>query len=237
MKKSRWLLAGVLSFVLILGLVLVYHKKDYCYYLAMGDYVSNKQVLGDEQVNSFSSLLGDYLVENKLVNEVNSSYLKNNMNSKTLLEMIEKDSYKIENSSLSKLIKNSRYITISLGINDVIKQVKYDSYNDKLIYDKDIIDNKIDIFKHNYHAILEEIKDINKNAKVILVGNYKIYNDEYLSDKINDAIKEVALCGAYYVDLSDLDRYVLNENEIYLTNKGQEIVYNRVVECINTIED
>ena len=71
--------------------------------------------------------------------EVNTGYLKNNLTSKKLLEMIEKDSYKIDDSSLVDLIKKSKYITISLGMNDIISQVKYDELSDKLIYDKDIV--------------------------------------------------------------------------------------------------
>ena len=82
--------------------------------------------------------------ENK-VNDVNSKYLRNNMTSKKLLEMIENDVYILNDSSLVDLISKSKYITISLGINDIINQIKYDSKSNKLIYDKDVINTKIEI--------------------------------------------------------------------------------------------
>lgn len=236
MKKIKVIGGFVVVLSLIMGIILLKNKKDYSYYLVMGDYVSNNQTFDSKEVNSFTSLLSNYFLENGHVSEVNKGYLKNNMNSKTLLEMIEKDSYKIDNSSLVKLIKKSKYITITLGINDVINQIKYDSNNNKLIYDKEIVENKIDIFKHNYHQILEEIKNLNNDAKVLLVGCYNIYGDEELSTRLNNAIKEVSLNNGYYVDVSDLDRYVYQSNELYLTNIGQEEIYNRVLECINEIE-
>jgi hypothetical protein len=55
-------------------------------------------------------------------------------------------------------------------MNDIISQVKYDELSDKLIYDKDIVSNKIEIFKHNYHEIMEEIKNLNKDVNVVLIG-------------------------------------------------------------------
>ena len=176
MKKIKLIGCLFVVFTLILGIGLLRKKDDYCYYLAMGDYISHSQVIDGNNIHSFSEMLGEYLLENNKVKEVNGGYLKNNMTSKSLLEMIEKDTYKIDNSNLSKIIKNSKYITISLGINDVINQIKYDSLTDKLMYDEDIISNKIDIFKHNYRQILEDLKDLNKDATILLVGSYRLYN-------------------------------------------------------------
>ena len=232
MKKLKVISCCVVIVSLIIGVIYLFKKEDYSYYLIMGDYVSNSQVLGEKEVTSFSSLLGDFLLENKKVNEVNNGYLKNNMTSKSLLEMIEKDSYKTDNTSLTKLIKDSKYITITLGINDVIKQVKYDTFNDQLMYDKDIISNKIEVFKHNYHQILEEIKELNDRAVVLLVGCYSVYGDNSLSLMINEAIEEVSEGYAVYVDVGDLDRYLYHSNELYLTDMGQEHIYKKVVECI-----
>lgn len=238
MKKIKIGICLLLVMVFCLGGFFLLKKDDYCYYLAIGDYISNEQVFEDKTVNSFSNLLGDFLVEEKVVNEVSTGYLKNNMTSKKMLEMIEKDSYKVDDSKLVDLIKKSKYITITLGINDVISQVKYDSYKNKIIYDKDVISNKIDIFKHNYHEIVEQIKDINGDAKVLLVGCYSLYGDKELSTLINDATKSVSEdTDSYYVDVSDIeDKYMYQDNQLYLTSLGQEEIYKKVINVIRNIE-
>lgn len=238
MKKIKVLGYFLLCCILLVSVLVFANKKDYSYYLAIGDYISKKQVLNDEEVQSFSNYLGDYLLDNKIVNEVNSKYLKNNMTSKNLLEMIEKDSYKNQEDSLVSLIKKSKYITITLGINDILDQIKYDSYSNKLLYDKDVVAHRIEIFKHNYHKIIEEIKDINSDSKVMLVGCYAIYGEEELVALINDAIQEVSdSFNLLYVDTSDMsDKYIYTDNELYLNEIGQEILSNKVISLINKIE-
>lgn len=239
MKKIKFILVISVIFVLVIGISVFIKKDDYNYYLVMGDYISNNQKIEGEEVESFSSIVSSYLKEEKLVSESNVEYLKNNMTSKKLLEMIEANSYKEDNEDLVSLIKKSKYITITLGINDILNQIKYDSYSKKLIYDKEIIVNKIEIFKHNYHQIIQEIKDINKDAKVILVGNYVLYSDEELSGLVNDATIEVSReCDVYYVDISDIrDKYMYQDNELYLNNLGQEEVSKKVISLIKKIEE
>lgn len=240
MKKFKILGSLSLVFLLIIGVTLLINKKEYSYYLAIGDYVSNNQFIDNSNINGFSYMVGEYLTNDKEVNGVNTSYLKNNMTSKKMLEMIEKDAYKEKDESLVSLIKKSKYITISLGINDLISNIKYDSNNKRLIYDKEIINNKIAIFKHNYHEILEGINEINDNAKVILVGVYNIYGDDELADSINLAINEVAneFSNGYYVDISDIgDKYMYMDNELYLTNFGQEVISNKVISLIKELKE
>ena len=233
----------IIAVILVIGLTCfgiykLYDKEEYSYYLVMGDYVSNTQTFNSEPVNSFASYVGEYLTKNKLVNEVSKGYLKNNMTSKKMLEMIEKDSYVENDESLVNLIKKSKYITITLGVNDIVNQIKYDTLKDKLIYDKEDIAHKVEIFKHNYHEIVEEIKDINDNAKVILVGCYNLYGDSEVSLLINEAIADIASGNnCYFVDVSDIrDKYMYQENELYLNKLGQEVISNKVINLISEIK-
>lgn len=238
MKKLKIVVSLLVVFAFCFGIYSLVNEEEYSYYLVMGDYISNNQIFDSKEVDSFSVLVGDYLREEKVVNEVNKGYLKNGMTSKQMLEMIEKGSYKIDDSNLVDLIKKSKYITITLGINDVINQVKYDSLSDELVYDKDVINNKIEVFKHNYHQILQEIKDINSDAKVLLVGCYSLYGDSSISDLINVATETVAKENdSYYIDVSDInDTYMYQNNELYLTGLGQEEISRKVISKIKQIE-
>lgn len=238
MKKIKFCSCLIVLLALLIGTFFLNRKEDYCYYLAIGDYISNDQTINDYKINSFSNLLGEYLKEEKVVNEVNVGYLKNNMTSKKMLEMIEKGSFKTDDSNLNSIIKKSKYITITLGINDVINLIKYDSHNNKLIYDKDVIANKVEVFKHNYHNIIEQIKEINPDTKIILVGCYAFYGDKEIAALINDATQKVSEeTDSYYVDITSIkDKYMYQENELYLTSLGQHEIYNRVVLKIEEIE-
>ena len=238
MRKIKLMLSVLTVLSLVIGVCFLINKEEYSYYLAIGDYVSNDVVIDDVLIEGFANKVGDSLKVNKIVNEFNLGYIKNNVTSKKLLEMIEKDSYLKKEDGLVSLIKKSKYITITLGFNDLLNYIKYDSNKDKLIYDKEIISNKIEVFKHNYYKIVEEIKDINENAKVILVGCYCIYGDNDLEGLINKNIKEVAIeTNQHYVDVSKIkDKCMYMENELYLTNKGQEKIYQLVINYINEID-
>lgn len=238
MKKIKLIISCAMVLVVALSVFCFLNKEDYSYYLVMGDYVSKSQIVNEKKIDSFSSLVGEFLLNENKVNEVNAGYLKNNMTSKKMLEMIENETYKKDSKDLETLIKKSKYISITLGINDIINNIKYDSNNKKIIYDKEIINNKIEIFKHNYYKIVEEIKDINKDATILLVGSYKVYGDDELNVLLNEAIKSVAIeSNAYYVDISDInDRYVYQENELYLTSFGHEKICQKVISLLKEIE-
>jgi len=219
---------------MVVGSVVIFKKKKESWYHVLGDYISNDQVINNKKIDSFSYGVERYLKDNKLVSEVSRGYLKNNMTSKKLLEMIESDVYGVDKINLSDVIKKSKYMTITLGINDVISNVKYDKLNDELVYNKDVIKGKVDIFKHNYHQIIEEIKDINGNVDIMLVGTYSIYNDDYVFNTINDSIKEVAIYhNLVYVDLTDIsDKYLYLDNSLYLSELGHEEVSKKVISKI-----
>ena len=231
LKKYKILLSIVICAFLVIGVTVLTRKKDYSYYLVIGDYVSKNQMFDNESIPSFSHDVGEYLKDNKLVSEVQEGYLNNNMTSKKLLEMIENDAYMIDDISLSDEIKRSKYITITLGINDIINDIKYDKMNDSLIYNKDVINDKIDIFKHNYFKVIEEIKNINDDVNIMLVGVYCLYNDMDVFLTLNSAIEEVAsYYNLSYIDLSDIkDSYLYLDNSLYLNSLGQEMISNKII--------
>jgi lysophospholipase L1-like esterase len=205
-------------------------------YLALGDYLSVSGNLKGENIASFSSILGDYLIENNIVEISNYSYTKSNMDSSTLLEMICKDAYSGNDSGLVSLIKDSKYITISLGMNDILQYIRFDSSNEKMKYDKEYIKRKLEIMKQNYIEIIEEIKELNEGVCVYLVGYY--YPFTWVSDKeevnevfkmLNSSIEEVSdLMSVYYVDISEVGKEVnmYNKYQIYLNQIGHEYVFS-----------
>ena len=157
-KIIRYLIVIFCVLAILFALVKVLKPDNkFNTYLAIGDYLSVSGNLRGEKITSFSSLLGDYFVENKLVDEVNTSYTSSSINSTLLLEMINKDAYTGNDNGLVSLIKDSRYITISVGMNDIIQYIRFDSNNQEIVYDKEFIKRKLEIMKQNYYEIIDEI--------------------------------------------------------------------------------
>ena len=207
-------------------------------YLAIGDYLSVSGNLKGETINSFSSLLGDYLLEKEEIEVSNYSYAKSSVDSATLLEMICKGAYSGEDDGLVSLIKDSKYITISVGMNDILNYIRFDSNNQKMEYDKEYIKRKLEILQQNYFEIIEEIKDLNEGVSVYLVGYYCPFtwvsednkeNVFEVFDMLNNSIKEVSeITSVHYVDISEVSKNenMFDKHQIYLNQMGQNNVFN-----------
>lgn len=207
-------------------------------YLILGDYLSVSGKLENENIKSFSSLLGDYFVNDKLVNSVDDNYVSSSVDSELLLAMICKDAYSGNDEGLVNSIKNSKYITISVGMNDIIDYIRFDSNNQKIVYDKEYIKRKLEIMKQNYYEIVEEIKEINADSSVYLMGYYSPFswvNEENkkevneVFEMLNDSIKEVSeVTDVYYVDISEVSKeeHMFSKYQIYLNQLGHEYVFS-----------
>lgn len=238
-KIIRYLIVviGIVAILFALVKVLLPSKKLNTY-LAIGDYLSVSGELKGSEISSFSSILGDYLINSNLVNESNYNYAKSNIDSDALLEMICKDAYSGNDSGLVSLIKESKYITISVGMNDILQYIRFDSNNQKIEYDKEYIKRKLEIFKQNYYEIIEEIKELNDEVSVYLVGYYSPFswvdeeNKEGVNEVfklLNDSIKEVSdFMSVYYVDISEVSKEenMFSKYQIYLNQMGHEYVFS-----------
>lgn len=229
--------SSIIAILFALVRVLMPSKKVNSY-LAIGDYLSVSGKLKGEEISSFSSILGDYLIKNNLVEESNYNYTQSNINSETLLEMICKDAYSGNDNGLVSLIKESKYITISVGMNDILQYIRFDSNNQSIQYDKEYIKRKLEIMKQNYFEIIDEIKELNEGVSVYLMGYYYPFswvneeNRENVNEVfklLNDSIKEVSdLMSVYYVDISEVSKEenMYSKYQIYLNQLGHEFVFS-----------
>jgi len=238
-KLIRYLIVVfcVMAILFALVKVLTPNKKANTY-LAIGDYLSVSGNVKGEEVTSFTGLLGEYFISNNLVSKVNDSYVRSSITSEMLLEMINKDAYSENNKGLLSLLKDSKYVTISIGMNDILQYLRFDSNKQEMTYDEEIIDRKLEIMKQNYCEIIEEIKNINEKINVYLVSYY--YPFEWVSEKnkikvnevfskLNSCIKEVSdLANVHYVDISGVSKEenMSSKQQIYLNQLGQDNIFN-----------
>ena len=228
---------SIIAILIALVKVLTPTKKVNAY-LAIGDYLSVSGELKGTIINSFSSMLGDYLVDGGLVEVSSYDYTRSSTDSAALLEMICKDAYSGNDSGLVSLIKESKYITISVGMNDILKYIRFDSNNQNVEYDREYIKRKLEIMKQNYLEIIDEIKELNEGVSVYLVSYYCPFswvNEDNLEsvsevfDLLNESIKEVSeLMSVYYVDISEVSKEenMYSKYQIYLNELGHEYIFS-----------
>lgn len=141
-------------------------------------------------------------------------------------------------------LRKADMITLTIGGNDMMKVVRKDLFNLRVeAFEKELVK-----FEHNYDQILGEIREINSNAPIILLGLYnpitavtdeKSELDEILADW-NNAIETMAYgdVNACFVPIDQL--FVTNANLVYHTDffhpnsKGYQLIEEAIV---NSLKD
>ena len=141
MKNKLICLGLVVS--LVIGIILLNRNgnDDKYFYLAMGDFVT-----------SIEESYSDIYYKNNDVDEYNKFLSRKSMTSSDLLRMLSIDVYVIHNGvneSVSSLIQRSNMITISIGYNDVMNNVRYNSITNKYSYDEDVISRSVSMLQEN----------------------------------------------------------------------------------------
>lgn len=139
-------------------------------------------------------------------------------------------------------LRKANIITLTIGGNDMMKVVKKDLFNLRVeAFDKELVK-----FEKNYDQILEEIREINSSAPIILLGLYnpitavtdeKSELDEILADW-NNSIESMAESdvNACFVPIDQL--FVTNANLVYHTDffhpnsRGYELIEEALVNSL-----
>lgn len=135
------------------------------YYLALGD--SLTRGVGDEtQDYGYTVRLQQELEKWSMVEEVElDNRGKNGRRSDQLLNLLERGHYEEE-------LAKANLITITLGGNDVMKIVKKNLFSMK----KSMFDKELPRFAERYEQVIAEIRKVNPEAPIILVGFYNPFS-------------------------------------------------------------
>lgn len=150
----------------------------------------------------------------------------------------------LKNGEIDHQIRKANIITLTIGGNDIMKVVKKDLFNLKV----EAFEKELDKFERNYDQILQEIREINSTAPIIIMGLYNpitiVTDEESEFDLIlndwNEAIQEMANSdrNACFVPIDHL--FVTNTNLVYHTDffhpnsKGYQLVLEEIV---NTMQE
>ena len=148
----------------------------------------------------------------------------------------------LKDGEIDHQIRKANIITLTIGGNDIMKVVKKDLFNLKV----EAFEKELKKFERNYEHILEEIREINSTAPIIIMGLYNpitiVTNEKSEFDLIlknwNDTIQDAAHSdsNACYVPINRL--FMTNTNLVYHTDffhpnsKGYQLVIEEIVKLM-----
>ena len=226
----KWIKKSLLLIPIIALLIaLLFIKKEDKQILLLGD---NKDIS-----YCLKELAHDYKI-------IDSLSLKT-MKSKELLYYVSSNAYlNNENKkiSINQLIKESKYVVISIGINDLLSKLILNKYESKLTYDIDNISLMLSLFEQNLFNIIEHILLVNESCKIIATT----YDDPfYLVDKQDEIhtilnklnLTLISVCNFFeqhYVEIKLNNTMYYNDlNSVYPNDLGNqkiaEIIYQKII--------
>ena len=226
----KWIKKSLLLIPIIALLIaLLFMKKEDKQILLLGD---NKDIS-----YCLKELAHDY--------KINDSLSLKTMKSKELLYYVSSNAYlNNENKkiSINQLIKESKYVVISIGINDLLSKLILNKYESKLTYDLDNISLMLSLFEQNLFNIIEHILLVNESCKIIATT----YDDPfYLVDKQDEIhtilnklnLTLISVCNFFeqhYVEIKLNNTMYYNDlNSFYPNDLGNqkiaEIIYQKII--------
>lgn len=226
----KWIKKSLLLIpVIALLIALLFMKKEDKQILLLGD---NKDIS-----YCLKELAHDY--------KINDSLSLKTMKSKELLYYVSSNAYlNNENKkiSINQLIKESKYVVISIGINDLLSKLILNKYESKLTYDIDNISLMLSLLEQNLFNIIEHILLVNESCKIIV----NTYDDPfYLVDKQDEIhtilnklnLTLISVCNFFeqhYVEIKLNNTMYYNDlNSFYPNDLGNqkiaEIIYQKII--------
>lgn len=216
-------------------------------YVALGDSLAAGIDPQGKQGEGYADMIAAKIEGENALAAFNKGFAKSGYKTSDVLQDIKKDvtrdiigkGYTKKTASLKDSIRNADIITISAGANDVLQYVKANSLTGGLEYDQQKLAAGLKEVGENLTSIQNEIKKLNPQAKVYVMGYYNPFpylaTDgqpmvDALLNQLNGAIKaSTAGAGSVYVDTKDAiagdyREFLPNPQNIHLSIKGYEQV-------------
>lgn len=238
-----------LAFVLLLSIFLIYifTNEEKLNYIAIGDSLT----LGENpygQINySYADYVKDYLDKNALLRFYTKGYATKGYTTTDLLNDIKNDK-KIEHDgktiNIKKTLREADLVTITIGINDLVNNLKFDTALFELM-DEKTINSEINKLIKNNTQLLKEVKKYAKKD-IIVIGYYNpipkqsllIQNKlDQIFKVINNKYKKVCNDNSIiYIDVYENFKnnpdYLPNPFNIHPNTKGYQSIGNKVIDII-----
>ena len=172
--------------------------------------------------NKKKVVFSDYILT-PIYNDINfdTSFSNQNLTSELLLEYLD---YNAENlktkTKINNLIKKSKLIYISVGMNDLLEYVSLD--NGTLTYSSSLLTQKLALLQYNVHEIISSIHAI-KEVEISYLSLYYLNDSSFdeLIKEYNEDIKDIL--EGMNVNFIDINEVVEIENYTFTIQNQKEI--------------
>ncbi|MGM9950511.1 MAG: S-layer homology domain-containing protein [Lysinibacillus sp.] len=226
------------------------NKGEPAHYLALGDSLAAGMIETGEIGTGYTDFLAEMLKENGLLASYNKGFAYPGYKTDQILTELNKDVEKPssetgETVSLLDEVKKADVITISVGANDVLGNVKRDEEGN-IGFDMSEVQKAIGKMVGNYDAILKRIAQLNPTADVFVMGYYNPFPHatelsaqlDMLVGALDGQVKQMAEGnGAYFVKVndvfgSDTATYLPNPANIHPSEAGYKAVAEQFAEPV-----
>lgn len=224
--KYKILIILFISFVLTF--LIYYSLSNNCNinYLSIGDGVAS----GETPYHIDGISYNNYLLEEMATIKTYNDYSFQNNNISKLITIIEKNK-KVNNTYIKQLIHNANVITISVGMDEIVKYGITDEVNEEYLHS----------FIIQYEKLIKQIRKINDN-QIIIIG---FYDNTYLSKStiiiLNSHLANIAdKYNAIFLDINPIiknENYFLKKESYYFNYLAHEKIAQIIKYSISTCEN
>ena len=185
---------------------------------------------------SYSDYVRDYLKENQKLKNYSKDFVEKDMTIEMLHNSIltnKKVTYKNKNNNIKQILNETKFLTLTIGLNDLIYKM---SLTSKLtIDDLDIIIEEIEI---SFNELINEIKKYYPH-QIYVIGYYDIdKNNELLKTaikKLNEIYKnnENVIYISTYEISENSDIFITNPRSYYPNYKGYQVISKKIIDKIS----
>lgn len=135
-------------------------------YLALGDSLAAGMTSDKKISMGYADMTAEYFKSQNILGTYSKAFAVPGYKTENVLADLKT---KVE---LQDAVKQSNFITISAGANDLLSDAKIDREKGTLILDPEAIPASLKRIAENYNLILQTIKQLNPNASVYIMGYY-----------------------------------------------------------------
>lgn len=176
--------------------------------------------------NNKNLILSDYLLyplnEDNKLNKYDYSFSNINLTSELLNEYLDNNAINLKtNKSINSLIKKSKKIYLSVGLNDLFSLINNDEV--KLNFNYNLFTKKMALVEYNIHEIITSILAI-KNVEIYYFSLYYL-NDEDVDVLIYEFNLEIKdLLKGLDVNYIEVNDYIKIDNFTYTLDNQNKLI-------------
>lgn len=229
-RKTKLLILIVMS----LSVFFIYKATNHhnITYTVIGDTISTGIDCYGQRDYGYSDYIKDYLTDINKLKSYSNEYTQEDMTIDSLYNTLlspEKMSENDKKSNLKTILRDSDYITLSIGLNDLLY---------KLSLTADFTEENLDLIiteiAQSFNNLIDEIRKV-YNQEIFVIGYYDINKDnkflQLAIKKLNNIYKRNP--NIIYISTTELAEnpnvFLPNPNSYYPNYKGYQLISNKII--------